>query len=115
MELWGPNIDKSAVSDAADRVRFQLGQADKLPRGADSRRARGRHYIKKTMTEAGLPREIASLPHVESSFNPAARSKVGAAGMWQFMSVDRAGASCASTTSSTSASIRTNRPARRRC
>jgi membrane-bound lytic murein transglycosylase D len=84
MELWGPNIDRGAVSDAADRVRFQLGQADKFREGL-IRSGAWEHYIKKTMSEAGLPPEIASLPHVESSFNPAARSKVGAAGMWQFM------------------------------
>ena len=84
MELWGPNIDKSELSDAADRVRFQLGQADKFREGL-IRSGAWEHYIKKTMADAGLPPEIASLPHVESSFNPAARSKVGAAGMWQFM------------------------------
>ena len=33
----------------------------------------------------GLPRELAALPHVESSFDPTAYSKVGAAGLWQFM------------------------------
>jgi membrane-bound lytic murein transglycosylase D len=33
----------------------------------------------------GLPRELVALPHVESSFNTRAYSKVGAAGMWQFM------------------------------
>jgi membrane-bound lytic murein transglycosylase D len=32
-----------------------------------------------------LPRELVVLPHVESSFNPSAYSKVAAAGMWQFM------------------------------
>jgi membrane-bound lytic murein transglycosylase D len=46
----------------------------------------------------GLPRELAALPHVESSFDPTAYSKVGAAGLWQFtrstgaryMQIDRA-------------------------
>ena len=84
MELWGPNINSAALSDASQRVRFQLGQADKFRDGL-IRSGAWERYIKKTMTEAGLPPEIASLPHVESSFNPAARSKVGAAGMWQFM------------------------------
>ncbi len=32
-----------------------------------------------------MPAEIGALPHVESSFNPAAYSRVGAAGLWQFM------------------------------
>lgn len=32
-----------------------------------------------------LPRELALLPHVESSFDPRARSKVDARGMWQIM------------------------------
>jgi len=84
MELWGPNINSSALSDASQRVRFQLGQADKFRDGL-IRSGAWERYIKNTMTDAGLPPEIASLPHVESSFNPAARSKVGAAGMWQFM------------------------------
>lgn len=34
--------------------------------------------------ENGLPEELTCLPHVESSFNYNAYSKVGAAGMWQF-------------------------------
>ena len=32
-----------------------------------------------------LPEELCYLPHVESSFNDRARSKVGASGLWQFM------------------------------
>jgi membrane-bound lytic murein transglycosylase D len=32
-----------------------------------------------------VPSELANLPHVESSFDPTAYSKVGAAGLWQFM------------------------------
>ena len=33
----------------------------------------------------GLPKELVRLPHVESSFNYASRSRKGAAGIWQFM------------------------------
>ncbi|HEX7062415.1 MAG TPA: LysM peptidoglycan-binding domain-containing protein, partial [Woeseiaceae bacterium] len=32
----------------------------------------------------GIPAELAALPHVESSYNPDARSHVGASGIWQF-------------------------------
>jgi membrane-bound lytic murein transglycosylase D len=32
----------------------------------------------------GVPIELAALPHVESSYNPDARSNVGASGIWQF-------------------------------
>jgi hypothetical protein len=32
MELWGPNINSAALSDASQRVRFQLGQADNSAR-----------------------------------------------------------------------------------
>ena len=42
-------------------------------------------HIEETLANLGLPPELAVLPHVESSFNPAAYSKVGAAGLWQFM------------------------------
>ena len=37
------------------------------------------------VTVEGIPEEIAWLPMVESTFNVEARSKVGAAGVWQFM------------------------------
>jgi membrane-bound lytic murein transglycosylase D len=84
VELWGPNLDKNALLAASERVRFQLGQADRFREGL-IRSGAWEDYVRKTMADAGLPVEIAALPHVESSFNPAARSKVGAAGMWQFM------------------------------
>ena len=41
-------------------------------------------YIEQQLTLAGVPAGLAALPHVESSFNPEARSHVGAAGLWQF-------------------------------
>jgi membrane-bound lytic murein transglycosylase D len=37
------------------------------------------------LTRYTIPLQLAYLPHVESSFNPYAYSKVGAAGLWQFM------------------------------
>ena len=42
-------------------------------------------HIARVLKQHGVPEEIAALPHVESSFNPFAYSKVGAAGLWQFM------------------------------
>ncbi len=65
-------------------MRFQLGQADRFREGL-VRSGAWREHIADTFEKAGLPRELASLPHVESSFNTYAYSKVGAAGMWQFM------------------------------
>jgi len=42
-------------------------------------------WITKKVEERGLPGEIALIPFIESSFDPAARSHRGAAGLWQFM------------------------------
>ncbi len=70
--------------DAIDRIRFQLGQADRFREGL-IRAAAWEKVIARTLEQHGVPKEIAALPHVESSFNPAAYSKVGAAGLWQFM------------------------------
>ena len=42
-------------------------------------------FIRQVFKKNGIPERIAYLPHVESSFNINAYSKVGAAGMWQFM------------------------------
>lgn len=83
-DAWPENTRRSEFSAAADRVRFQLGQADRFQEGL-VRSGAWREEIKRIFKKQGLPEELALLPHVESSFNTYAYSKVGAAGMWQFM------------------------------
>jgi len=79
-----PDVTSNAeFKAAADRVRFQLGQSDRFRTGL-VRSGTWKQYIYDVLDKHGLPRELASLPHVESSFDPTAYSKVGAAGMWQF-------------------------------
>ncbi len=43
------------------------------------------YYIVEECERRGLPTELALLPFVESSFNPHATSRAGAAGLWQFI------------------------------
>ena len=68
---------------ASDRVRPQRGTKERFKRGLE---ISGRYNLqfRKIFRDAGLPEELAYLPHVESSFQPAARSSAGAVGMWQF-------------------------------
>jgi membrane-bound lytic murein transglycosylase D len=42
-------------------------------------------YIVQEVEKRGMPTEIALLPMIESAFNPQARSRANAVGMWQFM------------------------------
>ena len=84
LALWGPNADNATFKAASERVRVQRGQADKFREGL-VRSGAWMPYIEQTFADAGVPKEIAALPHVESSFNPMARSFVGAVGLWQFM------------------------------
>jgi membrane-bound lytic murein transglycosylase D len=81
--LWPKGVSNRELRRATHRIRFQLGQSDKFRAGL-VRSGAWKPYILKTLDKMGLPREIAALPHVESSFNHKAYSKVGAAGMWQF-------------------------------
>jgi len=83
LDLWPEDVGNKTLLSATKRLRFQLGQADKYLAGL-KRSGAWKSHILKTLDEMGLPREISSLPHVESSFNPKAYSKVGAAGLWQF-------------------------------
>lgn len=82
--LWPKGTRRSRFEQASEEVRFQLGQADRFREGL-VRSGAWRDHIADTFERMGLPRELAALPHVESSFNTYAYSKVGAAGMWQFM------------------------------
>ncbi len=82
--LWPESTSARALEEAAERVRFQLGQADRFREGLIRAGAYEAH-IAETFANKGLPAELAALPHVESSFNPEAYSRAGAAGLWQFM------------------------------
>jgi membrane-bound lytic murein transglycosylase D len=84
LHAFGSDPSPRDFRDAIDRIRFQLGQADRFHEGL-IRAAVWEKQIARTLTQHGVPAEIAALPHVESSFNLAAYSKVGAAGLWQFM------------------------------
>ena len=84
LHAFGEAAGPREFRDAIDRIRFQLGQADRFHEGL-IRAAVWEQQIAHTLVQHAVPPEIAALPHVESSFNPAAYSKVGAAGLWQFM------------------------------
>ncbi|WP_256452030.1 transglycosylase SLT domain-containing protein [Methylobacter sp. S3L5C] len=73
----------SALNGAAERVRSQRGTRERFIHGLEiSRRYDG--PFRKIFRDASLPEDLAYLPHVESSFQPAAKSSAGAMGMWQF-------------------------------
>lgn len=69
---------------ARERVRAQQGLRERFRRGLEI----SRRYLPKMeeiFRREGLPVELTRLPFVESSFNIKAYSKVGAAGIWQFI------------------------------
>lgn len=84
LQLWGDKATAGRLRAATEAVRFQLGQADRFREGL-VRSGTWESHIARTFERLGLPPELAALPHVESSFTPTAYSKVGAAGLWQFM------------------------------
>src|SRR5215472_5081467 len=83
-DLWGSEATPGRLRAAVEDIRFQLGQSDRFRSGL-IRAGAWQTHIAETLANLGLPAELAVLPHVESSFNPSAYSKVGAAGLWQFM------------------------------
>ena len=81
--LFGPDAGARTFQRAAGRVRCQIGQKDRFRAGL----VRSGAYIEEIrsiLRAYGVPQDLAYLPHVESSFNPKAYSKFGAAGIWQF-------------------------------
>ncbi len=84
LALWGPHVSAARLREAADDIRFQLGQSNRFRAGL-IRSGAWHHAIARALAEQGLPAQLAALPLVESSYNPRAYSKDGAAGLWQFM------------------------------
>lgn len=83
LAMWGNDTDNATFRDAVGRIRFQRGLSDRFRAGLE-RSGRWRAFIEQEFAALGVPIELAALPHVESSYNPAARSHVGASGIWQF-------------------------------
>lgn len=75
---------RSRLLQAAENIRFQLGQSDRFREGV-IRSGRYMKSIERIVKEEGLPDFIKYLPHVESSFQEFAVSKTQAAGLWQLM------------------------------
>ena len=84
LALWGTAGTPLRLAQAADDVRFQLGQADRFRAGL-VRAGAWQQHIAEVLAHMGLPPQLSALPDVESSFDPRAYSKVGAAGLWQFL------------------------------
>ena len=73
-----------AFRAAANNIHFQSGMRSRFAQGL----VRSWTYlpeIERIFADAGLPTALTLLPHIESSFENRAMSKVGAAGIWQIM------------------------------
>lgn len=73
----------TSLPGACDRVRTQRGLRERFRRGLEI----GGRYdgaVRGVLAGVGLPEDLAYLPHVESSYQSAARSSAGAVGAWQF-------------------------------
>jgi membrane-bound lytic murein transglycosylase D len=84
VRLFDTYASRNALAGAIDRIRFQQGQRDRFYQGL-CRSGAYLDTIRSVLASHGVPLRLAYLPHVESSFNTEAYSKVGAAGLWQFM------------------------------
>jgi membrane-bound lytic murein transglycosylase D len=82
--LFEKYADLEQLKTAPERIRFQQGQRERYKEGLE-RSGAYMAYIRLMFKVYRIPARIAYLPHVESSFNIDAYSRVGAAGMWQFM------------------------------
>ena len=83
LALWPADVTNATLANATRQIRYQQGLRERFRQGLE-RAGRWRAYVNEQFTAQGVPIEIAALPHVESSYNPNARSHVGASGIWQF-------------------------------
>ena len=83
LALWPAGVSDATLKAASGQIRYQQGLKDRFRQGL-IRSGRWRDFINAEFSALGVPIEMAALPHVESSYDPAARSHVGASGIWQF-------------------------------
>jgi membrane-bound lytic murein transglycosylase D len=76
---------RNAIQGASERLRHQRGLKERFKRGLEISR-RYDSQFRQIFRNAGLPEDLAYLPHVESSFQYNAHSSAGALGIWQFTS-----------------------------
>lgn len=81
--LFGEHPKPNDFKRAATRIRIQSGMRETFQAGLE-RSGRYLEDMKRILRQENVPEDLVYLPHVESSFNPLARSKAGAAGIWQF-------------------------------
>lgn len=82
--LLGKPKRKKIVAEAISNLRMQIGQKSFVEKALINSDL----YLplmEKIFEKKGLPKELTRIPFVESSFNLAARSRVGASGIWQIM------------------------------
>ncbi|NDG44374.1 MAG: hypothetical protein EBY36_06570, partial [Gammaproteobacteria bacterium] len=79
-----PDRSSDVIRRAADDIRCQSGNRSGF-KAALQRFGTYGPIVRKVLKDSGLPSDIQYLPFVESSYNPKAYSRVGAAGMWQIM------------------------------
>lgn len=80
------NKRKMFFKNLSDNLRTQTGQKDHILQGLENLKGYS-ETIEKLFESFNLPHELLAISFLESSFNIHARSKVGATGAWQFMSV----------------------------
>ena len=83
LALWPEGVSNDTLRKAVDQIRYQQGLADRFRDGLE-RSGRWRKHVETELKALDVPLELVALPHVESSYNPDARSQVGASGIWQF-------------------------------
>ncbi len=80
----GYQPDSALYREMRGLLRFQRGLRQEFL-ASIVRSGRYLGHIEEMFQQHGLPPELAVLPHIESSFRHEARSKAGAAGLWQFV------------------------------
>ncbi|MFH1569849.1 MAG: lytic transglycosylase domain-containing protein [Gemmatimonadota bacterium] len=82
--VLGATLDPQQCRLRAEALRLQVGQRDRILSGLNEWDRHGGE-IKRVLGRHGVPEGLAVLPFIESAYNPRARSKVGASGLWQIM------------------------------